>query len=47
LQEKQGYFESRKILNYEVSLVYGKSQGWSSIRMEHITSSIKIQYNDH
>jgi len=25
LQEKQGYFESRNIFNYEVSLVYGKS----------------------
>jgi hypothetical protein len=42
LQEKKGYFESRKILNYEVSLVYGKS-----IKMQHIKSSIKIQYNDH
>jgi hypothetical protein len=27
LQERQGYFESRKILNYEMSLVYGKSLG--------------------
>jgi hypothetical protein len=27
LQEKQGYLESRKILNYEMSLVYGKSLG--------------------
>jgi hypothetical protein len=27
LQEKQGYFEFKKILNYEVSLVYGKSLG--------------------
>jgi hypothetical protein len=25
LQEKQGYFKSKKIFNYEVSLVYGKS----------------------
>jgi hypothetical protein len=42
LQEKQGYFESKKM-----SLVYGKSLGWSSIKMQHIKSSIKIQYNDH
>jgi hypothetical protein len=27
LQEKQGYPKSRKIINYEVSLVYGKSPG--------------------
>jgi hypothetical protein len=27
LQEKQGYSESKKILNYEISLVYGKSLG--------------------
>jgi hypothetical protein len=27
LQEKQSYFESRKILNYEMSSVYGKSLG--------------------
>ncbi len=27
LQEKQGYHKSKKILNYEVSLVYGKSLG--------------------
>jgi hypothetical protein len=27
LQEKQGYRNSKKILNYEVSLVYGKSLG--------------------
>jgi hypothetical protein len=25
LQEKQGYLESKNILNYEMSLVYGKS----------------------
>jgi hypothetical protein len=47
LQEKQGYPESRKILNYEMSLVYGKSPRWSSIKMQHIKSSIKIQHNDH
>ncbi len=29
LQEKQGYLESRRILNYEVSFVYGKSPGRS------------------
>jgi len=27
LQKKQGYYESGKIFNYEVSLVYGKSLG--------------------
>jgi len=27
LQEKQGYLKSKKILNYEMSLVYGKSLG--------------------
>ncbi len=27
LQEKQGYSKSKKILNYEMSLVYGKSLG--------------------
>jgi prenyltransferase beta subunit len=27
LQENQGYFESKKIFNYEMSLVYGKSLG--------------------
>jgi len=27
LQEKQGYPKCKKILNYEVSLVYGKSLG--------------------
>jgi hypothetical protein len=47
LQEKQGYPKFRKILNYEMSLVYGKSLGWSSIKMQHIRSSIKIQHNDH
>jgi len=44
LQEKQGYFESRNILNYEMSLVYGKSLGRSSIKMQHIKSSIKMQH---
>ncbi len=38
LQEKQGYPESKKIVKYGVSLVYGKSWGWSSI---------KKQYHDH
>jgi hypothetical protein len=47
LQEKQGYPKSRRIFNYEVSLVYGKSPRWSSIKMQHITPLIKIQYNDH
>jgi len=47
LQEKQGYPESKNILNYEMSLVYIKSLGWSSIKMQHIRSSIKIQQNDH
>jgi translation initiation factor IF-3 len=30
-----------------MSLVYIKSLGWSSIKMQHIRSSIKIQQNDH
>jgi hypothetical protein len=47
LQEKQGYFESKNILNYEVSLVCGKTLGLSSIKMQHLKSSIKIQYNYH
>jgi len=47
LQEKQNYPESKKILNYEMSLVYRKSLGWSSIKMQHIRASIKIKQNDH
>jgi hypothetical protein len=27
--------------------MYGKSPGWSSIKMQHVRSPIKIQYNDH
>jgi hypothetical protein len=38
LQEKQGYPESKRIVKYGVSLVYGKSWGWPSIKM---------QYHDH
>jgi hypothetical protein len=35
LQEMQGYPESRRIVKYGVSLVYGKSRGWSSIKTQH------------
>jgi len=35
------------VFDYEASLVYGKSLIWSSIKMQHIISSIKIQYNGH
>jgi len=35
LQEKQGYPESRSIVKYGVSFVYGKSWEWSSIKMQY------------
>jgi hypothetical protein len=41
-KKSKGYPKSKKIFNYEMSLVYGKSLGWSSIKMQHIISSIKI-----
>jgi hypothetical protein len=41
LQEKKSYFESIKIFNYEMLLVYGKSLGWSPIKMQPLVNIIR------